>query len=612
MAASRQVGANGDDEKIATVSSDDSHEMRQVGPTRPTLQQSAAPGIETGNAKTSTEEAPGAPRISASTSTSPLSFGQSLSTGGGDGAALVDPTPDEPRPILTGTPLIILIAGILTSLLIVAIDQVVIATALPVLASEFNALAQLAWVVSGFFLTQATGTLTFGQLYTFLPAKYTFLASILLFEIGSILSAVANTFWLLVLGRAVSGFGAGGLTVGMHTIVSQVFRLQDRSILYSSLGALFTAASIAGPLVGGALTTKVSWRWCFWINLPFGAVGGIAVYFALPVYQVHLPPALKGKTLLGRWASIDWIGNILALGMTTALMLPLQWGGSEFAWNSTQVIALFVLSGVLVGLFVWWELYAARSGREMVPLRLLKNRSVVGAATSGATVHVIFGVILTYLPVLYQTRGASALQSGIDILPFMISSVICVTFAGYLVKRIGYYKFWLVLGPWVCAIGSGFLTNGDLLKPNYLIGWQIIIGCGFGMTFQNTMMAIQAEFAKNGHLIPQASSIVGFCQRLGPMIGVSVAGAIFANSLDGQLGTLPFPLTEEQVTGLRRSVLYIWTESTAFSDEQKTMIVALFVEACRRAFILITPAAIISGACALLVRNWNIKKRGRP
>lgn len=122
----------------------------------------------------------------------------------------------------------------------------------------------------------------------------------------------------------------------------------------------------------------------------------------------------------------------------------------------------------------------------MVPLKLFKNQSVLGAALSGFCVHIIFGVILTYLPILYQSRGSSPLQSGIDILPFMISSVVSVTLAGFLVKRIGYYKFWLVGGPWVCAVGAGFLTNGAFLGPSYLIGWQIITGAGFGVTFQNT------------------------------------------------------------------------------------------------------------------------------
>ena len=174
----------------------------------------------------------------------------------------------------------------------------------------------------------------------------------------------------------------------------------------------------------------------------------------------------------------------------------------------------------------------------MVPLKLFANRSVTGAAISGFMVHIIFGVLLTYLPLLYQSRGSSALQSGIDILPFMVSSVICVTIAGLLVKRIGYYKFWLVSGPWLSAVGAGFLTNANFFKSSYLIGWQIIIGAGFGVTFQNTstywgfcflgfvltgstVMAVQAEFAQKNHLIPQASSMVGFCQRTGPMIGVS-------------------------------------------------------------------------------------------
>ena len=210
-----------------------------------------------------------------------------------------------------------------------------------------------------------------------------------------------------------------------------------------------------------------------------------------------------------RWLSIDWVGNVLALGMTTSLILALQWGGSVFAWDDRIIITLFILvslppiprviqshlvvplcrpsqAGILLGLFLCWELYIAQNGHPMVPLTLLQNPSVSGAALSGFFVHILFGVASAYLPLFYQSRGASALQSGIDILPFMASSVGFVVLAGLAVKRIGYYKVWIVLGPWIAAVGAGLLTDGDLLRPELLIGWQIIIGSGFGMAFQNT------------------------------------------------------------------------------------------------------------------------------
>ncbi|PVF94218.1 hypothetical protein CPB86DRAFT_766168 [Serendipita vermifera] len=534
---------------------------------------------------------------------------------------------NDGRPLLLGKRLVVLIAGIICSSFIVALDQSIVSTAMPVISSQFKALAQLPWVVNGFYLTQATGTLTFGQLYTFLPAKHTFLFSILLFEIGSILSAVAPSFAVLVFGRAVTGLGAGGLVVGMHTIVGQVVRLEDRSMHYSSLGACFTLASFGGPLVGGAFTDKLSWRWCFWINLPFGAIGAIAIWFVLPAYKVRMPPSLAQKPLWRRWLALDWVGNIFALGMMVCLIVALQWGGYTLPWNDKVIILLFVLSGVLVILFLLWELYTARgnesgkgrwrwsTGNPMVPLSMLQNRSVQGASLTGFFLNSVWGALITYLPLLYQSRGHTALRSGIDILPFMVSSVVALVIAGVLVKRIGYYKPWMVLGPWVATIGVGCLTNSRLLKYEMIIGWQIIVGTGFGVAFQNTIMAIQAEYATQGHLIPQAASIVGFSQRTGPMIGAAIAGAIFINSLDHELSNMPssISLTPDQIAHIRDSVQYVWAEemSQAVTNEQRMQIVEVFVDSVRKAFIVGLPGCVLAGFSALLVRNWNVRKRSQ-
>jgi uncharacterized membrane protein YcfT len=173
----------------------------------------------------------------------------------------------------------------------------------------------------------------------------------------------------------------------------------------------------------------------------------------------------------------------------------------------------------------------------MVPLSMFQNRTVQGASLTGFFLNSTWGALITYFPLLYQSRGATALRSGIDILPFMVSSVVALVIAGVLVKRIGYYKPWMVFGPWVAVIGAGCMTNPKLLKYDMIIGWQIIVGTGFGVAFQNTskfsqercrfvltwflVMAIQAEYALQSHLIPQAASIVGFFQRTGPMIGAA-------------------------------------------------------------------------------------------
>lgn len=518
---------------------------------------------------------------------------------------------NDGRPTLKGRRLFILICGLLVNSSILALDQVIITTALPTLSSQFNALAQLPWVVNGFFLTQATGTIAFGQFYTLYPAKYTFLISVLIFEIGSLISAVAPAFWVLILGRAITGWGGGGLVVGMHTIIGQVVRLKDRPMHYSSLGAVFTAASIGGPLIGGVFTDKLTWRWCFYINLPVGAVGSVAVFLALPFYPVRLPPTLRGKPRYMRLGAIDWIGIILALGTTTALVLPLQWGGYILHWYNAKIIALFILCGVLFGLFIAWELWIAKRHHAVVPLRMLKNRSVSGAAASGFFLNIIFGVMANYLPLLYQSRGASALRSGIDILPFMISSVVTLVAAGALVKRIGYYKPWMVGGPWLAAIGAGCMTNRTLLTTGDLIGWQILLGVGFGVAFQNTIMAIQAEYAMEPEMIPQAASIVGFFQRLGPMVGVSITGAIFINYLDHQLKDQSYGLTEAQRIAIRHSVEDIWSPDTGLTNDQQAAVIGFYINAVRHAFFILAPACVLAGATALLVYNRNVNKRGK-
>lgn len=235
------------------------------------------------------------------------------------------------------------------------------------------------------------------------------------------------------------------------------------------------------------------------------------MFFALPFYPVRLPSTLKDKPRYHRLKAIDWVGNLLALGMTVTLVLPMQWGGYIMPWDDPRIIILFVVvrilpspfpserprkltrrldssfqCGALLGLFVLWELWIAKRGHAVVPLRMLKNRSVSGAASSGFFLNVVYGVSATYLPLLYQARGASALRSGINILPLMISSVVVLLVSGVCVKKLGYYKPWLVGGPLLASIGAGCLTNPDLLTDPKLIGWQILIGLGFGVAFQNT------------------------------------------------------------------------------------------------------------------------------
>ena len=234
-------------------------------------------------------------------------------------------------------------SGFLLSVLLIALDQTIVATALPRIASDFGALDQLTWIVSAYFLTQAGLMLTFGQFLTIAKTKYLYLVAISVFELGSLICALSPSINVLIFARAVQGVGASGIFISVLTVIGQVTRLEDRPILFGSFGGVFAVASIVGPLLGGAFTDHVTWRWCFYINLPFGAISIAAIVIWLPAHDPVESPLHKGMSTFQKWKSLDWLGSILSLGTITPLLLALQWGGQTKPWDDKAVIACFVV-----------------------------------------------------------------------------------------------------------------------------------------------------------------------------------------------------------------------------------------------------------------------------
>ncbi|KAG8757315.1 hypothetical protein FRC14_002163 [Serendipita sp. 396] len=326
---------------------------------------------------------------------------------------------DEDR-YITGFRLFLVFVGLLLSIFLVALDQTIIATALPVIASKFNSLSELTWVVSVYFFTQTGLVLTFGQLLTIVDSKLLYLFVIATFEIGSLFCAVAWNMPFLIFGRAIAGVGAAGIFISILTIISRVTRLEDRPILFGAFGAVFAVSSVAGPLMGGAFTDHLSWRWCFYINLPFGAVSILAVIVFLKSQPTIEIPGNEGKTKLQKWIGVDWVGTGLCLAMIMPLLLALQWGGNSRPWNDKVVIALFCVFGVVLPAFVYWELRLG--SRAIMPMWLYKRKSQIGCSATSFFVMMNLIVGTYYLPFYYQaSRGRTPTQSGIDILPFMLT-----------------------------------------------------------------------------------------------------------------------------------------------------------------------------------------------
>ncbi|KAJ5639006.1 uncharacterized protein N7484_006868 [Penicillium longicatenatum] len=407
----------------------------------------------------------------------------------------------------------------------VALDNTIIATAIPKITDQFNSLDDVGWYGSAYLLTTCSVTLMFGKLYTFYPIKWIYLIALSIFEIGSLICGVTPSSVGLICGRAIAGLGAAGLFSGSILIISQSVPLDKRPVYTGLVGAMFGIANVAGPLMGGAFTDNLTWRWCFYINLPIGAVT-----FFFIVFFFRSTKAIKQKAgWKQQLAEMDLLGSFFFLPAIICLLLALQWGGTKYSWSDGRIIALFVIFGVLGLLFMWIQ--HRGQDRATVPPRLIKNRNVWGAAWYAMALGGCYFVLVYYLPIWFQAiKGASAMKSGIMNLPMIIAVVVVSVLAGGLITACGYYTPFMIFSSIIITIAAGLLSTLDVNSghPKW-IGYQALFGIGLGLGMQQPM--IVAQTALKAEDVPSGTAIMMFTQTLGGSIFLSVAQNIFQNQL---------------------------------------------------------------------------------
>ncbi|KAI9781425.1 MAG: hypothetical protein M1839_006019 [Geoglossum umbratile] len=427
-----------------------------------------------------------------------------------------------------GIKLAIVSVALCLSVFLVALDNTIIATAIPKITDHFKALDDVGWYGSAYLLCTCAFQLLFGKFYTFFSIKWTYLTAIFIFELGSLICGAAPTSNALIVGRAVAGLGCAGIFSGALIIVAHAVPLRQRPIYTGFIGAVYGIASVAGPLMGGAFTDHLSWRWCFYINLPIGAFTMAAIGF---FWESPKNKSAKEENLgfQGRLKKFDVWGTLAFMPGVVCLLLALQWGGSKYAWKSAQVIVLLVIFFILILAFTIVQFWKQEDAT--LPPRILRQRSVAFGAWYAFATGAAFLLTVFYIPIWFQAiKGATAIKSGIMNLPLILSLVVASLIAGGVVTALGYYKPFMIASSILMAVGGGLLSTFETDTGHAKwIGYQVLFGFGVGMGMQQPLMAVQTVLDITD--IPIGTSVIIFAQTLGAALFVSVGQNVLTNRL---------------------------------------------------------------------------------
>ncbi|KAM5349230.1 hypothetical protein ACJ41O_005737 [Fusarium nematophilum] len=434
---------------------------------------------------------------------------------------------------LNGWKLALVITGLCLAVFCMALDNTIIATAIPRITDEFRALDDLGWYGSAYLLTTCSFQLLFGKLYSYYSVKWVFLAAIGFFELGSLVCGAAPTSTALIIGRAIAGIGSAGIFSGAILIIVLSVPMRQRPTYVGVLAGMYGVSSVAGPLMGGAFTDKLTWRWCFYINLPLGVA---TVLFVVLFFNPPQAPSGSAKDEVS-WkqqiVQFDIEGTACFLPAIISLLLALQWGGSRYPWSDGRIIGLLVVFGVLITLFVIIQFW--KQDRATVPPRILADRTVWSCAAFAVCFGASFFLLIYYLPIWFQAiKDASAVRSGIMNLPMILGLVVMSVLAGVVVSAIGYYTPLIHASSILMSIGAGLLTTFRVSTQSPAwIGYQALYGIGAGLGMQLPLVAVQTALPEQD--IPVGTATLMFSQTLGGSIFVQVAQNVFTNQLGKEL-----------------------------------------------------------------------------
>lgn len=424
--------------------------------------------------------------------------------------------PDPEHPLLSHRQIQVVFIGLMLGMLLAALDQTIVSTALPTIVGELGDQDKLAWVITSYLLASTVSTPLWGKISDLYGRKHLFQTAIVVFVIGSMLIGLSQNMGMLIAFRAVQGLGAGGLMALAQAIIADIVAPRERGRYQGYIGSVFAFSSVVGPVLGGFFVDNLSWRWAFYINVPLGIVALVVTssVLRLPVRRVE--------------HRIDYLGAALLVAGVSPLLIAAEWGGREYAWGSSMIIGLAVGGVIGIALFLLQE---NRAAEPILPLRLFSNPTISIACGALFVVGLaMFGAIVFVPQYLQVVTGASPTTSGMFMLPLMVGLMGTVTTSGRIIAKTGRYKRFPVIGMATVALGMYLLSFLDVGTGRaYQSFAMVVLGAGIGMVMQVLILVVQNSVEHRDMGV--ATSTATFARSMGGAMGVALFGSIMSNRL---------------------------------------------------------------------------------